>query len=69
MFVELDRHDAQHVYPCRLVLENLMQLCFGCFAGQEEVERLVRDVRACKGVTWITGIFPPCGSARWLSQF
>jgi hypothetical protein len=36
--VELDRLDAQHVFPIGLVQQDLAQLVLGRFAGQEEIE-------------------------------
>jgi hypothetical protein len=44
--VELDRHDAQYVFPVRLVLEDLPELGLGRFPGQEEVQRLAEGLRA-----------------------
>jgi hypothetical protein len=39
--VKRDRHDAQYVFPVRLVQEDLAQLCLGSFPRQEEVQRFV----------------------------
>jgi hypothetical protein len=39
--VELDRHDAQHLFPVRLLLEDLAEFRLSRLARQEEVQRLV----------------------------
>ena len=39
--IELDRHDAQHVSPVRLVQQNLAQFGLGGFSSQEKVQRSV----------------------------
>jgi len=41
---EFDRHDPQHVFPVRLVPEDLAQLRLGRFPRQEKVQRLVKTL-------------------------
>jgi hypothetical protein len=43
--VELDRHNAQHVFPVGLVAQNLPQLRLGGLAGEKEIKRLVERLR------------------------
>ena len=40
--VEFDRHDAQHVFPVGLVVQDLPEFGLGCSPREEEVERLVK---------------------------
>jgi hypothetical protein len=52
--VELDRHDAQYVFPVRLVLEDLAQLRLGGLTGHEEVQRLTGYL--CAGPALALGV-------------
>lgn len=38
--VELDRHNAKHVSPIGLILEDLSQLRLGGLPAEEDIERL-----------------------------